>query len=414
MSEIVQLAGLFNPKIKELINPIYGDIPWESEAAKVVVASGINLGTASEGVIVSTLGTILPQDDVTNFVELVGQFREVNDPKEIQKVVENTFQWYLERKVTEIVREHVDDVSVMVDKMRELPRTLVSSIRMCNMGDLDVDTVIEEDIGGIDGMFKSSFNLIAESSAFGAYIPGQVIQWVSRPGGGKSAAMLQEVLYFVSQGKSGLYIALGDLMRFDFLTRSISVLTGIKYSKVVAEYKKHYNDNIREVLNGLDLITMPSRSLSGDDILEYVENSAKRYDFVVVDYDSNVKVEEGDSMYENGGKLYDILTAVARPVSQSARLVFVACQPKIQYWDDEELGIESSGESARKQQNIDMMITLGLNSKSDHHCGIMQVAKCRRGKDGIKTPWRMTDSGNIEEIGRDVYTRLRSYGSGKK
>lgn len=413
MSEIVHLAGLFNPRIKELINPIIQDIPWESEAAKSVIESGINLGTASEGVIISTLGALLPQDDLSNFVELVQQFREIDDPNEVTKVVENTFQWFLERKVTDIVRNHVDDVPLMVEKMRDLPRTLVSSIKICNMGDLDVDTVIEEDIGGIDGIFKSSFNLVTEASAFRGYIPGQVIQWVSRPGGGKSAAMLQEALYFMSQGKRGLWIALGDLFRFDFLTRSISVLTGIKYSKVVAEYKKHYTDDIREVMSGLDLITMPSRTLSGEDILEFVENASKRYDFVVVDYDSNVKSQESDNMYETGGKLYDILTAVARPLSQPARLVFVACQPKIQYWDDEEIGIESAGESARKQQNIDMMITLGLNSKSDHHCGIMQIAKCRRGKDGIKVPWRMSESGNIEEIGRDVYTRLRSYG-GKK
>lgn len=412
MSEITHVASLFNPKIKESMGLTINDLPWSTEIARALVESGIKLPDATPAVIHSILGEICPAEDISNFVELAENFRLVTDPKEIEKIVNNFFKFYQERKLTEIMKANAEDTGTLIDMIREIPRSLTSTIPVHTLGGLDVDTVMEHDIGGLDGVFQSTLDVVTEASVFNGYIPGQVIQFVGRPGGGKSAIMLQEVLGFATQGRRTLWVALGDLTRYDFLSRATAVITGTPYAKVVAELNKHLTDDVREILNYIDLITVPSRSLGAEDLEEYLDScrGKKRYDCLVVDYDSNLKRPETGSMYDDGGHIYDILTSIAKPIYEPARLVFVASQPKIQYWGEEELNIDSAGESARKQQNVDMMITVGLSPRSEKHCGILKVAKCRRGKDGVSSPWIMRSHGEIEQIGRDVYSRMQTYG----
>lgn len=416
MSEIAHVASLFNPKIKEAMGVTISDLPWSTEIAKALLESGIKLQDATPAVVHSILGEICLPEDINNFIALAENFRGVTDPKEIDKITSGFFKFYQDRKITEVLKEYSEDTSKLIDLVREIPRTLSSSIPVHTLGGLDVDAVMENDIGGLDGILQSTLDVVTEASVFNGYIPGQVIQWVGRPGGGKSAVMLQEVLGFATQNVRTLWVALGDLTRYDFLSRATAVITGTPYAKVVAELNKHLTDDVREILNLVDLITVPSRSLGAEDIEEYLDSvrSSKRYDVVVIDYDSNLKRPETGNMYDDGGHIYDILTSIAKPAYEKSRLVFVAAQPKIQFWGEEELDIDSAGESARKQQNVDMMITLGLSSRSDKHCGIIKVAKCRRGKDGISSPWIMRPHGEIEQIGKDVYSRMQTYGGNQR
>src|SRR5699024_7541791 len=146
-------------------------------------------------------------------------------------------------------KANAEDTGTLIDMIREIPRSLTSTIPVHTLGGLDVDTVMEHDIGGLDGVFQSTLDVVTEASVFNGYIPGQVIQFVGRPGGGRSVIMLQEVLGCATQGRRTLWVALGDLTRYDCLSRATAVITGTPYAKVVAELNKHLTDDVREILN---------------------------------------------------------------------------------------------------------------------------------------------------------------------
>lgn len=227
---------------------------------------------------------------------------------------------------------------------------------------------------------------------------------------GKSAFIMQEVANMAIGGSKVLMLILGDLMEYDIITRFVALVSNTKYYEVAINPDKYFTDEIKEVANNIDFVVTPAKSLSSTMILELLNNSKKRYDVVVVDYDSNVKTTS-ESMYEAGGELYDILTSVTRPKDQPYRLVFVACQPNKMYWDYEELPEESAGESSRKQHNVDLMITIGRAKSNNEKTKIGRIAipKVRRGNAGASMPYRVTESGEFIEIEESVYKRSKSY-----
>jgi hypothetical protein len=409
VSELTHIASLFNKTVHENLASVLADYPWESDVAKALSNEFRNqFPSLSEPLLRSYLADKLISQEIQVFVDQVEAFRNVEDPSEISQITKSVFHYYMVRRAHAIISNTMEDVPLMLRKLREIPEVLSGTIKPQALGDMDPAKVREEDIGGEDGVIPTNFKIIKQSTPYNGYLPGQVVQWVAPPGVGKSAAMLYEVCGMTVAGFSVLWVALGDLVRYDFISRYTAVVTQVPFFDVAVKPEKYFNEEVKTVAKNLDIVTVPSKTISAQEVLEYLENCGKRYDVVVLDYDSNFKVQS-DNMYEAGGEVYDVATQMARPQSQKARLVFIASQPKIHFWDKEELPEESAGESARKQHIIDMMITLG-RSQSQHQCGIMAIPKVRRGTPNKKTPYQVTNYGHFKEITIQEHAMLKTFG----
>ena len=228
---------------------------------------------------------------------------------------------------------------------------------------------------------------------------------------GKSAFMLYEVMLAAAAGFQVLWLALGDLIRFDFQCRFLSVLSTKSYAEVAVNPDRYFNDEARELANRIHLATVPANKLSTSEIVSLVNNGNVYYDVVVIDYDSNIRQNELLSSYEQGGELYKEITDIARPSTGNPRLVFVAAQPKQHFWNQELLPLEAAGESSRKQHTVDLMITMGkvdVNT-STHLAGIINLPKVRRGTPNLRTPYKMDNNGVFQELTYEQLAMVRRY-----
>ena len=196
-------------------------------------------------------------------------------------------------------------------------------------------------------------------------------------------------------------------MKFDFLTRFTAVATSVDYFKVVQKPNKYYLDpDVTSIREKIDLIAVPSRKLSSKQLISYINSCGKRYDVVIVDYDSNFD-QPSESMYDSGGAIYDDMTEIARPEGEANRLVMIASQCKTMYWESEIIPEDGLAESSRKQHIIDMMITLG-KADAIQPCGILNIAKNRRGTTGT-VPIKRTACGHFVEITNQEYAMMKTY-----
>lgn len=89
--------------------------------------------------------------------------------------------------------------------------------------------------------------------------------------------------------------------------------------------------------------------------------------------------------------------------------MFVGSQPKIGNWKDQELGLESASESSRKQQIVDVMISLSHDRNvrnPRNHLGIINVPKNRRGGT-TKFKYILDPTGVMESIPDAAYMMFR-------
>ena len=96
------------------------------------------------------------------------------------------------------------------------------------------------------------------------------------------------------------------------------------------------------------------------------------------------------------------------------RVLFIASQPKIHYWQNEELPKDCLNESSGKQAVIDLLITIGKSDKIDRsslceHAGIIKIAKIRRGSEGVKSAYIKRFSGRFEEIDKEEYMGMKQF-----
>lgn len=229
---------------------------------------------------------------------------------------------------------------------------------------------------------------------------------------GKSAFMLSECILSANKNYNILWVALGDLTKYDFLCRLSSNLTRVHYGEIAVNPDKYFDNNLRGLANKIHLVSVPANKLSAGEVLSLVENSQVYYDVVVIDYDSNLRANPNLNSYEAGGEIYNEVTSIARPDNGVLpRLVFIASQPKLFYWDHEILPLEAAGESARKQHTADMIITLGKVdcNASVHLAGYLNLPKVRRGTPNLRTPYTMDNTGTFHELSESELALIRRY-----
>lgn len=408
-SELRHLSSLFNRKVYKNITGILDDFPWNTEVAKKLFEAKISLYEMDVLTVQSLLTESLIPEELENFCQLIEEYRDIKSQKEVDAISEAIFSFYKTRKINDIIQKYSNDIDKVIKEVKRIPESIIKDVEIVNLGSIDPKEIMENDVGNLEEIIPTNFKLIRDATPFQGYLPGQVVMVCASPGTGKSSLMLYEALGAADAGFNVLWLALGDLMKYDFLCRMLTILVQEPLYEVALKPDKYFNDGVRALAERIDLITVPAGRISSKNVLSIVNREDKRYDMVIIDYDSNLKNSQmNENMYLNSEEIYNDATEMARPEDQKSRLVFIASQPKIQYWNELIIPLEGAGESSRKQHVIDIMITMG-NAKINKPAGIMHLPKVRRGSVGGKTGYVMNEFGIIEEISMDQLSLMRKY-----
>jgi len=176
------------------------------------------------------------------------------------------------------------------------------------------------------------------------------------------------------------------------------------------ENKKRIFEMMPE-LNNLKLIFVDPGELTADELYDWLQT--KGYlkvkegttgNTFMVDYDSNFAADVNASLYTKGDEVYSKLAVIAsKPQTQ----VFVATQPKINFFNAVEFGEEGLGESSRKIHIPDNIITIGLERSSVNPVGIVTIAKQRRGMI-FKAKYFRDIDGTFIEINDNDYNTFKN------
>lgn len=400
-SEMNFLASLFNPMMSRMTRGIVKTFPWKTDVARTLMQeSNFDLSKWEPESTRAVLANKLVPAELETFIKIASNIRACNSEPQVRAMANGMFHYYKRERIADIVTSEGQNIDRMVDLISEIPKELSPATDVIQLKSLDASKVVEEELGTLDRVLPTSFDAVKNASAFGGYLPGSVVMVVGVPGLGKTAAMIQESVHASMAGYRVLYIALGDLLRFDFITRISSSVLDKPYNEVILNPAAYYTDAVKKAVENIDLVLVPSKKLTSAEIQNLVEEEPDKYDMVVIDYDSNLADNsDPDNMYHTGGEIYERATEIARPTGAKARVVMIASQPKSHLWGEELLGLDSAGESSRKQHTVDIMITIGkVRNPGNHKIGMMNIAKMRRGQSDITQAIRMTPTGRMLSI----------------
>lgn len=259
-------------------------------------------------------------------------------------------------------------------------------------------------------MFIDSMN---DCMQYGALIPGTLNMVTASPGSGKTTWLINQGLRVANDNLNVLHVFLGDMTHYDGVIRYLSCHTGVPSSKLVAMDGKELSDFITENNQSGRLSKVFIASYAADqlttsqlieEICEMQKNVGVHFNAVIIDYDENIVVE-ADSMYASGGQIYNKIALFA---VMNKSVVFIASQPKPEYWKYEILPMEAASESSKKQKIIDLMITMGKPHR-DSSVATVHIAKNRRGVTGKTFRVKIDgETAQISHITEDVYTQIKT------
>jgi len=410
-SEVTYLAALFNKKIVATVKPILTTFPWSTPIAKLLIKdSNGNFDNWNPDLLPAILSDLMIPEEVESFVDLCSQYKKLTNPEQIKSISDSILNYYLKNSLAQIISSSGENIHELINNIRKLPTSLSNPVEILTLGELNPNAVIEEELGTLDRIIPSSFQAVQDASPFKGYLPGSVVMWVASPGAGKTASLIQEALMASNSGYKVLFCALGDMMKFDFLTRVSAWVTETPFNEVIINPVNYFTDDVKRCTKNIDLVLLPAKKLSSVELQALVELHGDKYDVVIIDYDSNLKDNNDvDNMYHVGGEIYEIATEIARPTNGCrARIVHIAAQPKVQFWEQEILTLDSAGESSRKQHTVDMMITMGkIRNPRNHKVAMMNIPKMRRGIVDIQQPVIMTECGHIKTLSLEKLCLIR-------
>ncbi|QIG71328.1 DNA primase/helicase protein [Rhizobium phage RHph_TM39] len=412
MSEITFACALSNPTVRSAIRGHVSELNWKSKLAQQIVNFFLSKTEANvnPGSLRAFLGNVCLENEIDNLLVKMKDYMDAGE--NVNDILQSFGDFYANKRLTEILESNRGTgASEIIKRVNEIKKIESFSTPIDCLGELDIDKVMEAELGGT-AILPSKFDLIKRATPWAGYLRGQVVQVVAPPGVGKSLFLANESVEMARAGAEGYFVALGDMMKIDFIVRFTSIVTGVDYYDVSLAPKKYYSDEVKNLLKKLRITVLPSGQIDPVALGEFIENKvqpAKSLDYVCVDYDSNF-AKTSDSMYEEGGIVYDSLSRISRPMHAPYRLVFVASQPKTAFWNNEELPMECAAESSRKQAIIDLQITIGRSPQIKQcKAGVMKVGKARRGKVNEKSWYKVEDCGRLKEIEQSDYALLKSH-----
>lgn len=347
-------------------------------------------------------------------------WEEVPEPEEfvIDKIIQfvrsnnvrSTLSAYLPRLKSEgedVFTELGEKLSSSVELDIDTEQYLILSdtkrlpeVRMAAVGSEERSVIIE-----------SSFRTINKALTFGGYKYGDLAVFVAPPGTGKSFSLVNEGVYAITQGFEVFHAFVGDMSLYDGWIRYVSNITGIYQDQLVKmspdnQIKVIKDCNTLGYFDKVCVVSYPAESITVGqlirDIGKYQSKLHKKFDMIIIDYPDNL-IAESDMMYLSSGTIYNKLSGLA---SKNRSVVLIASQPKINYYDAEIIPLEGAAESSKKQQNLDLMVTLGKPYR-DFECLTGFIAKNRRGSTGtifrVKTEF---ENARMSEITPLEYQKL--------
>lgn len=259
-------------------------------------------------------------------------------------------------------------------------------------------------------IIESSFHAINRSLQYGGYKFGDLVAFIAPPGSGKSFCLVNEGVAAVSQGFEVFHAFIGDMSLYDGWIRYASNITGIYQDQIVKmsiedQQKLTKDYNRLGYFDRVFLVSYPSESITVNqlirDIGKYQSKLKKKFDMIIVDYPDNL-IAENDMMYLSGGTIYNKLQGLG---VKNRSAVLIASQPKITYYGAEIIPLEGAAESSKKQQNLDLMVTLGKSYRNFPYLTGF-IPKNRRGVTGeifrIKTEF---ENARMSEVSAFDYSK---------
>lgn len=285
-------------------------------------------------------------------------------------------------------------------KNAEFKTSTLDTLSSTSFGQIDINSVMENEMS--DGV-SSGFEFINRSFMPDCKIPmGQIILVTMAPGVGKSMYGFAEALHMASQGKKCHYLAMGDLSYRDFIIRMSAIYSGLPFWDAKNNVKTIFNGISQLVGNNLEITIVPAGTLTADEYIDYV--LSRDFEILFADYDGNFKVPGlENNMYLAYGDVYEKLTKL----TLAGKLVFIMSQPGKIYWGNEILELSDVGESSKKQQTVDMIITRGRVVGNPNHLGKFKIAKNRRGEEGVEVGSIRLNNGRFMIVSDGVYDMLK-------
>ena len=456
-------TALANPKVRSALRSYIPDVEWSSRLAESVVKHftkpSMDGQLFAPHSIEAHMINEFTRGEIADVIEACSEHttqykNDVND-ENTNDVLESFRRFYQNRVVQGLIRDYQFEPEKIIDGVGKLKEFNLSSIPLYTLGELDVSKVIEEDMGNFN-VIPTSFDFVARASQhLNGYATGQVCMVCAPPGVGKTLFLAHEVVHMMRHNRALIqkikmieqrkemkaengiedfekddedikeleeqilkvfWIALGDMSRLDFITRLTAIYLGAPFSKVAAQPQLYFDDEVKELFKYVKISVLPAQQVDVFAVKHFIENTVTTPDFdpqvVIIDYDANL-ITYSKEMYQAGEEVYNAATAMARPVGKPGKLVFIASQPKIGYWDYSEIPKEAAAESSSKQAIIDMMITIGRNPAiTEKKAGIMLIAKMRRGSEGEKGYYAL-EGGHFKMLDRLDYGSLISSSSEK-
>lgn len=312
------------------------------------------------------------------------------------------------------------DWGKVIPKFKEYTDFTIVNVKPFNMGDIEgIEDIREEALGSMDSTRKIRFFLDEVNRLFNhkALIPGTLTMISAAPGTGKTLTLVNQGIQATMDGFTNLHIFLGDLNKYDADLRYLS-----NYSKknlndilqmTVDEQKELQRDlnTVGETKGALEknwLFPLPSGVYNVQQLCNEILSIQLKYnvhfDQIIVDYDANIK-PNSDSMYDAGGEIYNYLREFG---IKNKSVMIVASQPKITFYTQEILTLDSASESSMKQHIVDTMLTIGKPGKIEAPIGMMYIAKNRNGLSNRRVPLYIDGSKQtVSVISNDEYDRIK-------
>ena len=343
----------------------------------------------------------------------------IKTPAESQKILGEINKWlaYDKEKIAPAVK-YLQDVcaSVIIQKAGKLfdksPSDYIKYLKNYNLNTSDTSVFSSTKFSEID------INSIIAESSLGAVSTN--VEWINRafaphngiergqigiicapPGVGKSLFSMNLAVWMAGHGEKVIYYCLGDMNMKDFIVRMGAIAFGISFVEAYQNIGAVYQNLKNIVGDNLEISINPAGTVKAEEITEMTING--NYTVAFIDYDGNLAgASEGESMYNNFGAIYNEFTKI----SLAGKLAFICAQPKIYAWN-QQIELESVGESSKKQQVVDFLITISnVNPDNPNHLYIMKLPKARRGNVGAKA-YVIRINGRFKEIPKGVYEQLR-------
>ena len=312
------------------------------------------------------------------------------------------------------------DWGKVIPKFKEYTDFTIVNVKPFNMGDIDaIEEIREEALGALDSTRKIRFFLDDVNKLFNhkALIPGTLTMISAAPGTGKTLTLVNQGIQATMDGFTNLHIFLGDLNKYDADLRYLSNYSKKNLNDILQmsvdeqkELQKSLNSD-GETKGALEknwLFPLPSGVYNVQQLCNEILNIQLKYnvhfDQIIVDYDANIK-PNSDSMYDAGGEIYNYLREFG---IKNKSVMIVASQPKITFYTQEILTLDSASESSMKQHIVDTMLTIGKPGRIEAPIAMLYVAKNRNGMSNRRIPLYIDGSKQtVSVITIDEYDRIK-------